>query len=270
MSLHTTINLRCLLAFAAGLPLILGACGPEQARADTHSQSTRTVTVDADVALHALMSLADGHLQKIADVYSILATMDAVRSAQWEQVREPLADAAGVNVPALYWFALPDGSYYTPEAGRAEATLADRPYFSRVLAGQTIIGDLVVSRATGRSAAIVAVPVYDHAGAVAGVLGASVYMDRLSERIKTEMNLGLHHVFFSLDETPIVGLHQDPEVIFVHPLEEDDPQLTSAISTMLSHDHGVVTYRFREQQRTIHYRRSPVTGWWYGFGQVYE
>ncbi|MEX0741312.1 MAG: hypothetical protein WD079_00850, partial [Phycisphaeraceae bacterium] len=91
-----------------------------------------------------------------------------------------------------------------------------------------------------------------------------------SEKVDGEMGLAPNHVFFSLDETPIVGLHEDPEVIFVHPLEEDDPQLTRAIRTILSREQGIVSYRFRGQGRTIHYRRSPVTGWWYGFGEVYE
>jgi hypothetical protein len=28
----------------------------------------------------------------------------------------------------------------------------------------------------------------------------------------------------------------------------------------------VVTYSFRGRERTMLYRRSPVTGWWYAFG----
>ena len=272
MSILKTIRLRHLWGLAACITLALGACaGPRQVEGDgSRPTSARTVAVDGEVALHSLMSLTDGHLQKIADVFSILATMDSVQSAQWEQIRGPLADAARVNVPATYWFARPDGSYWTLEDGRASASLADRPYFPRALAGQTILGDLVVSRSTGKSAAIVATPVYDDNSTVLGVLGASVYLDRLSAKVHDEMNLAPHHVFFSLDEVPIVGLHKDQAVIFVHPLEEGDPQLTRAIRTILSRDQGVVNYLFRGQRRTIHYLKSPVTGWRYGFGEIYE
>jgi hypothetical protein len=263
--------LRCLWGLTAGVAVALSGCeGPQETGGggdDTKWAST--VTVDGKVGLHSLMSLADGHLQKVADAYSILAKMDSVRSAKWQQVREPLADAARLNVAGVYWFALPGGSYWTVEEGRAEANLADRAYFPRVLAGQTIIGELVVSRATGKSTAIVAVPVYGEGDKVVGVLGASIYLDRLSEQINEEMRLGPNDIFYSLDATPIVGLHKDTHTIFVHPLEEDDPQLTRAIREIISHEQGVVKYRFRGKARTIHYQRSPVTGWWYGFGKVY-
>lgn len=72
-----------------------------------------TVSVDGKFALHLLMSLSDVHLQKMADVLTIFATTDAVRSAEWEQVRPPLAMAGGMTVPAVHWFARPDGSYWT-------------------------------------------------------------------------------------------------------------------------------------------------------------
>jgi C4-dicarboxylate-specific signal transduction histidine kinase len=267
MRTHERVVVRWLLGLAA--VLAIGACaGPMHKDADADSSRKRPVEADHRIALHSLMSLADGHLQKIADVYTILATMDSVRSAQWEQIQEPLAAAARVNVPAVYWFALPDGSYWTLNDGRAAASLADRAYFPRALAGETIIGEMVVSRATGRSAAIVAHPVRGDDDTVVGVLGASVYLDRLSEIINKEMDLGPDLIFFSLDQTPVVGLHKDPETIFVHPLEEEDPQLTNAIRGILSSEQGVVTYRFRGQGRTIYHRRSPVTGWWYGFGEL--
>lgn len=266
MSQRTQSHLWMVMAVSS---VVFSACaGPEIAALESRPEtSMQNVTVDGEVALHSLVSLGDGHLQKIADTYATIAATEPVRSADWERVRGPLTAAAQVNVAALHWFALPDGSYWTLESGRAETSLADRAYFSRVMAGETVVGELVASRATGRSVAIVAEPVVD-GDKVVGVLGASVYLDQLSEQIDEEMNLRPNHVFFSLDATPIVGLHKDPETIFVHPLEEGDPQLERAIREITSREKGVVSYRFRGQPRTIHYRRSPLTGWWYGFGIV--
>jgi hypothetical protein len=39
-----------------------------------------------------------------------------------------------------------------------------------------------------------------------------------------------------------------------------------AFTEMLAGQEGAVTYDFRGSRRTVLYRRSPVTGWWYGFG----
>ncbi|HEX6307167.1 MAG TPA: cache domain-containing protein [Longimicrobiales bacterium] len=242
---------------------IVGAQQPAHRAADS------PLTIDASIALHSLTVLGDMHLQKVADTYRLIASLPAVRSAEWQSIRMPLEEAARMNVAAIHWFALPDGTYWTVEQDEVAGNLADRPYFPRVLAGQTVIGELVVSRSTGRSTAIVAVPVYGDNETVVAVLGASIHLDSLSQRIREEMQLHPDQLFFSLDREPIVGLHTDPHVIFLHPLEEDDPELGRAIREMVSRDSGVATYAFRGRQRTVLYQRSAVTNWWYAFGIVH-
>ncbi|HSP14377.1 MAG TPA: hypothetical protein VLV78_06475 [Thermoanaerobaculia bacterium] len=225
------------------------------------------VTVDGSIALHSLMSLSDNHLQKLADSLRILAATDATRSGRWNRLREPLGELATMNVPAALWFALPDGTYWTVGQGRVNANISDRPYFARVLGGATVIGDLVVSRSTGRNTAIVAVPVIGRQGKIAGVLGASVYLDRLSAIVREEMGqFGSDHMFFAIDAEPLGALHSDPRLIFTKPTELGDEAMTNAFKEMLTRESGVVTYPFRDRQRTMLYEKSPVTRWWYAFG----
>lgn len=226
--------------------------------------------VDGQLALASLMALSDGHLQQIEDHFGMLASTDEARSGDWERVREPLGAVERLNVRALLWFALPDGSYWTVPGGIADGNLADRPYWPHLMAGQTVLGDLVASRATGRSSAIVAVPVRGTDGEIVGVLGSSVYLDSLSARIREEIDLQPDQIFFSIDATPIGALQDDPEQIFLHPYELDEPELEDAIHEMLARDEGVVNYRFRGRRRTVLYRRSDVSGWWYAFGRVWD
>jgi hypothetical protein len=255
---HLLLTTVFLAAFAA--------LGDRPARAQ---EAPGEITVDGQVALRSLMALGDGHLQKTADVLTLVAATEAARSGRWNDIRSSLAMAAELTVPAVNWFALPDGTYWTLEGGREEASLADRPYFPRLLAGQHVLGDLVVSRATGRSTAIVAVPVRE-GSAVMGALGASIHLDSLSQLIEEEVGLGPNDLFFTLDREPLVGLHADPEIIFLQPLEEDDPELQRAILEIIGHEEGEVTYTFRGTRRTVLYRRSPVTGWWYAFGRIWN
>lgn len=248
-------------AMALVVPALLGlGCAASTAREE------RPITVDGSVALGALVALGDSHLEAIAEHLHMLAQTADARSGNWERIRGPLGAAKELNGRALLWFALPDGSYWSVQEGRAEGNLSERPYWARVMAGETVLGDLVVSRATKKSSAIVAVPVRDAKGRLVGVLGSSSYLSELSERIHRELNLQPHHIFYSLDATPVVGLHVDPETIFLHPLEEGDPQLEKAIREILSREEGTATYSFRGRQRTVLYRRSPVSGWWYAFG----
>ncbi len=261
-----------LLRLIAVLALLAAAAGPvpAQGRPAVAPNAGAGFSVDGQVGLHSLIALSDGHLQKMADTLTILASTEAARSAEWERIRAPLEEVARLNVEGLNWFALPDGTYWNLDEGLAEGNLADREYFPRVLAGKAVLGDLVVSRATGRSVAIVAVPVYGADGEeVVGVLGASVYLDELSQRLEREMRLQPEQIFFSLDATALVGLHADPELIFLHPLEEEgEPELQRAVREMLSLEEGQVSYSFRDRRRMVLYRQSPVTGWWYGFGVI--
>lgn len=259
-----------IVAFAAAVAL-----GPQQVRAQeqegrspSDSAAAATFTVDGRVALHALMALSDGHLQKTADILTVLAGSDAVLSADWERIREPLAGAARLTVPAVHWFALPDGTYWTLERGREAASLSDRPYFPRVLDGQTVIGELVVSRSSRRNTAIVAVPARAADGSVVGVLGSSVHLDSLSALVRDEMGgPDDHTIFFAIDGEPLGALHSDSSLIFTEPMKLGDEGMRQAFTRMLSGREGSVTYTFRGSPRTVLYRRSTVTGWWYGFGR---
>ena len=194
-----------------------------------------------------------------------------MRSGEWERIRAPLAAAARVNGPAALWFALPTGTYWTVAQGRAAANLSDRPYFSRVLAGKTVIGDLVVSHSTKRNSAIVAVPVRGPDNSVVGVLGSSVHLDSLSALIRQELGWpGGRLIFFAVDSEPLGAVHSDSGLIFTEPMKLGDEGMRRAFREMLSGQEGVVTYTFRGSRRTVLYRKSPVTDWWYGFGMVQQ
>lgn len=228
---------------------------------------TSAFSVDGDVALQSFMTISDGHLKKIADELLLLATREDVRSGQWERIRGPLAEVATMSVPAVLWYAEPNGGYWTVQQGRAAGNLSDRPYFSRALAGATVIGDLVVSRSSNRNTAIVAVPVRRGGDGVVGALGASVHLDSLSALVRQQMGgLGDDLYFFSIDSKPMGAIHSDPGLIFTEPMRLGDEGMRRAFTEILSSREGRVTYDFRGRTRTIIYRKSPVTGWWYGLG----
>jgi len=251
---------------AAAGALALAACGGPAPQPSPLAE-TASIVVDGRVALASLVSLGDGHLHQTADILSLLATTDAVRSGEWDRIRGPLSAAARTTVPAVHWFASPDGSYWTVEGGLADANLSNRAYFPDVLAGETVIGALVVSRSSSRNTAIVAVPVWGGAGSIVGVLGSSVHLDSLSARIEREMGtLPEGYVFYAVGAEGLGALHSDPAMIFTVPLELGDAGMRQAFTKMFANEEGVLEYRFRGGSRTVIYRRSPVTRWWYGFG----
>jgi methyl-accepting chemotaxis protein len=166
---------------------------------------------------------------------------------------------------------MPDGAYWSLTQGRISALLTDRPYFPRLLAGQTVIGDLVVSRSTNRNTAIVAVPIFGQEHEVVGLLGASVHLDSLAAVLRQEMGgLGDGLLFFAIDEKGLGALNSEPSLIFTEPLKLGDSGMRQAFEKILADQQGVVTYDFRGVQRTVLYQRSPITNWSYGFGLLHR
>ncbi len=223
--------------------------------------------VDAEVALASYATIVDGHLQGMARSLEVLATSEQARSADWSRIEPALASLAKLHAPALNWFALPDGSYWSVQNGREQGNLSTRAYFPKALAGRTVIGDLVVSKATAQNVVIVAVPVKLPDGKVAGVLGASIFLVKLGERIRDEMRLTSDLIFYSFDSTPLLALVWDPGLVFVSP-KDLGPEVDKAFAEMLTKKEGVVRYVFREKQRTVVFRRSTLSGWWHAVGLV--
>lgn len=224
-------------------------------------------TVDGKVALASLISLSDGHLQKLVDELSLVAMSREARSGIWSKMRGSLADLAQHNVAAVLWFALPDGTYWSVDEGQVSGNLADRPYWSKVMQGQTVMGDLVVSKSTGRNVAIVAVPVRRADKSVAAVLGASVYLDKLSQQLKQEMALEDKFIFYAIDSTVKGALNSNTRLIFTHP-KEFGPEMSKVIDEMVSRQEGVASYHFEGGQRTVLYQKSPAIDWWYAIGVI--
>lgn len=233
--------------------------------AKTQDPTETVFTVDGKVALASLIALSDGHLQKMVDELSFFAKSADARSGKWSKIRGSLAGIAKNNISAVTWFALPRGNYWTVDGGPAKGNLADRPYWSKVMKGQTVVGDLVVSKSTGQNTAILAVPVLGQDKSVVGVLGASIYLDKLSLKLKQEMVLSDNYIFYAIDSTIKGALNSNTNLIFTYP-NEFGAEMSKVFDEMVSRQGGVASYHFGGGKRIVLYRKSSAVGWWYAFG----
>lgn len=103
----------------AGLLLALAGTATASAQSPAVRGADSTFSVDGAVALASLMSLADGHLIRMAGFLEVLASGEA-RTSPWPAFRGRLDELGRHNVPAVLWFAVPDGRYWTA-AGEGEA-----------------------------------------------------------------------------------------------------------------------------------------------------
>jgi len=243
------------LSLALGFSAFYAACS---LAGDVSPKPERVI--DIRVVLSAFSALADRHIEGMADALTVAARGQDVQSLEWERMKPVLAVVEERFGPANVWFARPDGSYFTVEKGLTGMSLKDRPYFPRVMAGETSVGELVVSRATGGNTVIVAVPVMKD-GQTVGALGASLYLDKLALQLKKTAPLPDGMVFYALDGKGQIALHTQEGRIFQEAAQLGSPTLTEAVRQMLATPEGVVAYEFEGAHQKAIYHTSALTGW---------
>lgn len=254
--------------------LILAACvlvaGPMLAQqASPAAPAPAEPMVSSHVALSGLIALTESHLAARVGTLEALALTDEAKSSHWKQIGPLLEGLSWIqDSSAVAWFLLPDGSYYVTGKGLASGNLKDRPYFPEIMAGRTSVGTLVVSKSTGRDVVVVAVPIKDTKGTVIGALGASIYLDSMSEWLDGALMLPTGFVFYALDPTGNTALHVKAEHLFQDPENLGSPTLAQAVKTMLAQDHGTVTYDFEGTTRQVMFQASPLTGWKFALGTI--
>jgi hypothetical protein len=188
------------LSFCLALMLIAPGCG------------SGTNKIDAEMGVSALAALADGHISGYVNSMDALALTEEVQSAQWEDMEELLKKVEDAGTGGIVWFVLPDGSYYTVEDGLTDQNLSDRDYFEGLMDGNKVLGSLVVSKATGKESLIAAVPVRS-GGDVVGAIGSSIFLEELSSRLASDIDLPDNMMFWATTEDGEIALCSDPSMI---------------------------------------------------------
>ena len=220
---------------------------------------------DAGVVVSSLMSLSDAYIKTIADRLEVVAITEEAASGNWQSIK-PLLEKIQKQEKgdAIAWYALPDGSYYTVDAGLTDKSLKDRTYFPVVLSGKVSVGELVISKSTDQISTIIAVPV-NKGDSVTGILGVSLFTRKLSVLINKNMRFGDDVVFFALNKDHITAINKRPGRVFLDPEAQGDRSMTMAIKEMLSKDEGLVEYDFHGKRR-VAFMKSRYTNWWYAVG----
>jgi polar amino acid transport system substrate-binding protein len=227
--------------------------------ASTGTEVPASAGSEADLALSAIIAETDGRLKSVLRTYEVLAGTSEVQSGDWQNIRPLLAIYEQQEPDSRVWYAMPNGSYYTVVDGLTTGNLMSRSYFPVVLAGNESIGTVVVSLSTGKNAAVVAVPVKDK-DMVTGVLGASVYLDTLTQTLRDEVPDP--YIFYGIDKEGKFAIHSDTGQISRDISTIDiGSSYGQALQQIRSEDLGEVSYEDGGVQYQVRFRTSPLTGW---------
>jgi hypothetical protein len=219
----------------------------------------------ASTILSSFMALTEQHIRTVEHELAVLSMTQEVQSADWEKMRGILDTYQDSGFPGIVWFVLPDGNYYSLEKGLVGQKLSGRKYFPGLMSGKSMAGDLVFSRSTGKKSVIVAVPV-KRDGVVVGGLGASVFLNDLSQRINDALSLPENLLFYALAPDGTVTLNRNTRLTFMDPTSQGSESLRLAAEKMLSTTEGDVTYKFEKKLRHVIYGTSALMDWKFAVG----
>lgn len=251
--------------------LIMVCCIPAAGYCETPSTAGSEADTQRQAEMHSLLNayaaFTDEYFNSVLSGLRLLASTSEVRSGKWGDMKGLLAEfrESGIAAAAV-WYARPDGRYYTVKKDLTGKVLADRPYFPGLIAGNEVVGDLVISRSTGKRSAVFAVPVR-RGGKITGALGVSLSVDDLSAMLNKKLGLPPNFVFYALDSKGRVSLHWKPELLFAYPSDLGSETLNEAVKKMMSESEGSVTYEF-QGKKTVYFKKTPLTGWVYALGLV--
>ena len=245
------------------LALLAAAFGCAQ---QTPAPGGAVLQIDGQTGLSAAVALTDNHIQNMVSSMQVLAMTDEVKTGNWDTMSGLLTKFKENEIPAVVWFALPNGSYYSAGSGLASGNLSDRAYFPKVMSGSMVVGDLVVSKSTGKKSVIATVPV-EKDGKVIGALGVSVYLDDLSNVVAGELQLADDMVFYAVNQEGLIALHTNPQWLMLTASEVGSTTFSDAIAQMLLKSEGSATYELGGKSETVIFDTMPLTGWRIAIGK---
>jgi len=197
-------------------------------------QAGTSLEVDGQALVSSIAALTDAHVGNLLFMMGVLAETADVQVGVWGGMQELLGQFELLPISFNIWYLLPDGNYYKVASGLTGKNLSDRAYFPIVMAGEATIGDLVVSKSTGRKSMVMTVPV-ERSGEIQGALGATVYLDDLASLILETVDLPEGVVLFAHTPTGEITMHSDSDLLLesANGLDFDAPSAVRASSSLL-------------------------------------
>jgi hypothetical protein len=232
------------------------------------SSKSAALKLDPQVLLGTYKGLVEEHLGGVLRTARVIALTSEAKSTKWVSIK-PVLDrfSNDLATDATVWFLLPDGSYYSTETGGlSDQNLSDRPYFPKLMGGQDVEGDLVISKSTGHRSIIVASPVIVN-GKVVAAVGVSVRVRLLSGLLESDTKLPDNAYFYALDSSNKIVLHRNVDRMFKTVSDVGDESLGEAFKAVLTKDQGIFNYKLNGKKMTSIFLKSPTLGWYFFIAQ---
>ncbi len=140
--------------------------------------------------------------------------------------------------------------------------IGDMEYYSRAMAGETVISEPAVSRVTGIPVIVASAPIRDDQGTVVGVVAGEIGLNKITGMINEE-KLGESGYAIMLDKKGTYMAHPDQSIVMKKSsmLENENTALAETAAKMVAGEEGVEHLNLDGQESIMVFQPVPSTGW---------
>ncbi|MDT8899728.1 methyl-accepting chemotaxis protein [Anaeroselena agilis] len=208
-------------------------------------------------------------LEEKKSYISALANTPLVRGDDQEAIWQYLAGEMGRAKQYEVLFVSDEkGDYFActrnsdGSISRRGSNIGDRPYFPEVMKGKTIVSDPVYSKVTGHPVIVVAAPIRKE-GRIVGVMGGSMYLDELAQRVSAIKVAKSGYAFVVQGDGQAI-MHPDKNLVMKYNFLKEgnsDAGLREAIGQAARGGKGVARYTWGDVSKYAGYAAVPGTNW---------
>jgi ABC-type amino acid transport substrate-binding protein len=227
-----------------------------------YSKADTNNAITASAAVKLLAGYVDVRIGEFLAVLQALSFTEEVRTGNWNMLKSLLVEQENAELGGRIWYLLPDGSYYTTVDNLTSKNLKNRGYFPGLIAGNPVLGSVVVSKSTGKPVAVVAAPIKKN-DKVQGALGTSIFMQGINDEIRKTFPLQSDQNFFVVANDGIIALHSDDEWI-----GQQVSNINGNLESKLAETSGECTFTYEGNEWHAVWTTAPKTGWRIVIGQM--
>ncbi|MBB6216742.1 signal transduction histidine kinase [Anaerosolibacter carboniphilus] len=209
-----------------------------------------------------------GHwIDKQITVMETYASSPTIRSMNWDQIEPYLRNEVlkGKGPYEQFFLADPSGNYHT--TGKRDAgNLKDRDYFHKVMAGNSVFTQPLLSKTLGRFTYIIAIPIWGEKQEVIGLLGASIDFSTLKAYVDSFRVNHKSSYSYIVDQKGYVIAHPNTDYItklnITIPSKVIPPELARNAWQVIQNEEGCIDYTFKDVKTYAYYKKIPHTDGW--------
>ncbi|WP_051412012.1 methyl-accepting chemotaxis protein [Halonatronum saccharophilum] len=157
------------------------------------------------------------------------------------------------------WIADVEGDFITTDGVRGN--LSGRDYFNKVLNGEVVFSDPLISLSTGNPIIVIVAPIFNEKNKVIGVMGASIFLNNLTD-FMSDMRVD-HQGSYSyiIDSSGLNLAHPEADLILETNIREI-PALKGIVDTVLNERSGGIYYVYEGVETYAYFHKIPNTDGW--------